>query len=107
MTPAEIQQQFFAGTSFLIRGKAYPSPLPNDLEPWYCYTSDGGHSLLALLDGLIEPDEPNQLWQQLCPVPVMTVLRGYHLHEGFIVAEQGFRYDSQLGLQTDPNDDEF
>ena len=88
---------------FLVKGKRYPSQLPPNLEEWYCYTSDGGHSILCLLEGLIEGGE---LWQQLCPVPVKTVLRGWRVQDGFLVATTGFQYDEKIGLITDPEDDE-
>ena len=106
MTPAETIALFFDGTPFLVKGRIYHTTLPAALTPWYCYTSDGGHSILALLDGV--SDEDSELWQQLCPVPVKTVLRGWRLHsDGFVVAEKGFQYNEQIGLVTDKADDEF
>lgn len=105
MTPKEIIEKNFAGTSFLVRGKTYPKELPSDLSPWYCYTSDGGHSILALLEGHFEEEE--DLFQCLCPIPVKTVMRGYRIHKGFVVATKGFEYNSRIGLVTDPDDDEF
>lgn len=103
MTPEEIVKEVCG--EFYVPGKQYPYPLPPELVHWYCYTSDGGHSIAALLDGLIEPNE--ELWQQLCPLPVKTLLRGYRIKKGFVVAEKGFRYDSTIGLRTSGVDDEF
>ncbi len=105
MTPQQTIEYIFAGTSFLVRGKAYHSQLPPDLAPWYCYTSDGGHSILALLEGHF--GEGEDLTQSLSPVPAKTVLRGNRIHNGYIMATTRFEYSDEVGLITDPNDDEF
>lgn len=45
INPTEIIERHFAGTPYLILGKQYHSALPNELAPWYCYITDGGHSI--------------------------------------------------------------
>jgi hypothetical protein len=35
MDKAKIIEEFFEGTSFLVRGKQYPAPLPPELANWY------------------------------------------------------------------------
>ena len=103
MTPQEITREFCG--EFYVPWKRYSAPLPAELETWYCYTSDGGHSIACLLEGLIK--QSPELWQQLCPVPVKTVLRGWRTEGQFVVVTTGFKYTDQLGLQVDPADDEF
>lgn len=105
MNPQQTIDKVFAGTPFLVRGKAYHSTLPADLAPWYCYTQDGGHSILCLLEGSFEEGE--DLTEALIPAPVKTVLRGYRLQGGYVVATTGFQYSEEVGLITDPKDDEF
>lgn len=89
---------------FLVKGKRYPNQLPPNLEEWHCYTRDDGHSILCLLEGLINPGE---LWRQLCPVPVKAVLRGWRSQDGFVVATTGFQYDDYTGLRVSDEDEEF
>ncbi len=103
MNKSEIIEKFFEGTSFLVRGKKYPAPLPAELADWHCYTSDGGHSILVLIEG--EFDEEKPVWQELCPAPVKAVLRDYRAVGEFIAAK--LKYDSEIGLISDWQDEEF
>ncbi len=75
-----------------MRGKKYPAPLPAELADWYCYTSDGGHSILVLIEG--EFDEEKPVWQELCPAPVKAVLRDYRAVGEFIAAK--LKYETGL-----------
>jgi hypothetical protein len=45
---------------FVVPGKRYPAPLPPDLEACYCYTIDGGHSILVVLENVYREGEPVQ-----------------------------------------------
>lgn len=86
---------------------AYPRSLPADLAPWHCYTIDGGHGILALLASQVEPWPTNPL-DMLVPVPVKSILRGYKTHNGYIVSTSpDVGYDSNLGLLTPSEDDEY
>jgi hypothetical protein len=106
MTPAQTIEKFFEGTSFLVHGKSYHSELPAIVKDYYCYTSDGGHSILCLLEKIIRYDVPaSELWRQLCPVPVKAVLRKYRIQGGFVVVD--VPYSEEIGLQANPEDDEF
>ena len=88
----------------LVAGKAYPKPLPAELQPWYVYTADGGHSIVVVLTPASTPIE--NVLDLLVPAPVKTVLRvGYQVIEGLIYAN--LPYDSTLGLLTEPDDDEY
>jgi len=103
MNKSEIIEKFFEGTSFLVRGKKYPAPLPAGLADWYCYTSDGGHSILVLIEDKF--DENDLDWKELCPAPVKAVLRDYRAVGEFIAAK--LKYDSEIGLISDLQDEEF
>jgi hypothetical protein len=103
VTPQQIIENVFAG--YLVPGKTYHSLLPADLALWYCYTVDGGHSICCLLEGQFDEDDPD-LDQSLCPCPVTAVLRaGWRTHNGYPVTK--LEYSSEVGLITDPKDDEF
>jgi hypothetical protein len=108
MSPQQIIERNLAG--YLVTGKSYHSPLPKELAEWYCYTSDGGHSILCLLEGHFETDS-GPLDQYLCPVPVKTVLRaGWKPQPGesgltYIVTQVA--YSREIGLITEAADDEF
>lgn len=91
--------------SYLVPGKRYPQELPVDLAPWYCYTADGGHSILCVLR--IHYTAGGNLTDVLVPAPVRAVLRvGYEISpEGFVITD--LPYDRSIGLVTQPGDDEY
>ncbi|MFE2723935.1 hypothetical protein [Kitasatospora sp. NPDC059327] len=100
--PAAVITRALAG--YLVPGHRYHSPLPDDLAPWYCYTHDGGHSILVAVP------EPGRALseEELTPAPVKAVLKaGWRTDTatGLIVSD--LTYDPVLGLVTDPDDDEY
>jgi hypothetical protein len=89
---------------FVIQGKIYHTPLPDELRPYYVYTIDGGHSLIVFLDYLQKPGQSPDLY--LVPAPVKTVLRtGYHIDKGYLISR--INYSSETGLITEEGDDEY
>jgi len=88
----------------LVEAVRYSSPLSPTLAAWYCYTMDGGHSILCFL---------RQDWRSgrntedyLTPVPVKTVLRhGFEIEENYIVVNLDF--DKSSGLDIPDSDEEF
>ena len=91
--------------TILVPGKTYHSPLPSLLAAWYCYTIDGGHSVLAVLEQDYAPGI--DLLGKTVPIPVKSVLRNrWQAKKGFIVVE-GLRYSPKLGLIIPSTDDEF
>ena len=104
MTPQEIQtiiNQALGG--YLITGKRYPRPLPDDLAPWYCYTADSGHSIVVVASQ-VQAGQP--LADFLVPAPVKAVLAaGYTLRDGYVWCD--LPYDATLGLVTEAGMDEF
>ncbi len=105
VNPTEIIKRHFEDTPYLVYGKQYPVPLPKELSPWYCYTIDGGHSILSLIEGQFDENNPASWENDLCPCPVKAVMRNYRIINGFPVAP--LRYDSEVGLRTEAGDDEF
>jgi hypothetical protein len=91
----------------LVSGKSYPSPLPPELETWYAYTLDGGHSIVCLLETHAgEAFASHAERDYLVPAPVRAVLRaGYRVSRGYVVVD--LPYDDKLGLMTEPEDDEY
>lgn len=92
----------------LVAGKSYHSELPSELSDWYCYTLDGGHSILCLrAEDLAESFAPDVMTTDyLIPVPVKAVLRdGHVIVNEFVVVTPPC--DSNIGLITEPEDDEF
>src|SRR5262249_55512183 len=63
--------------------KQYHSPLPKELEDAYVYTRNEGHNVFGLIEG--EIDHRNDLWKSCKLLPVKTALRGYRIHDGWIV----------------------
>lgn len=87
----------------LDKTKCYPEHLPAELQAWYCYPVDAGHSIVCVLKQHYQPN--TDLTSSLIPVPVKSVLRGHTIEGEYIVVDQP--YDSTLGLQTPPEDDEY
>jgi hypothetical protein len=103
--PREIIRTFF-GSGF---ERVYSEKIPEELADWHLYLADGGHSILCLLDGHAGS---SPTFEELCPVPVKTVLRGYRFETiedtQVPVAQSGFTYDETFGLRIlDPADEEF
>jgi hypothetical protein len=90
-----------------MRGRRYYRPLEPDVEAWYCYVSDAGHSILAAVRPVMEA---GVAWQEsLVPVPVRTFLRPtthreYHA-DGYWIVD--LPYTEEEGLITPPEDDEY
>jgi hypothetical protein len=85
-------------------GKSYPKPLPKELEDSYCYTKDGGHSIIVALENQWRVGKP--IPDILVPAPVKTVLRlGWRIKDGYVWAT--IPYDNKFGLQVESGDDEY
>lgn len=83
--------------------RPYHSPLPPDLAAWHCYATDAGHSILILFSA--DYRGRGDLTESLCPAPVKAVLRvGYQILRGYVVCD--LPYSPDVGLQTDPAEDE-
>jgi hypothetical protein len=85
-------------------GKKYPKPLPEELEPFYCYTHDGGHSLIIVLENEYKKGKP--IKRYLIAAPVKAVLRaGWKIKGKYIWAS--IKYDHEIGLITEEEDSEY
>jgi len=89
---------------FVLTGRKYPDPLPDELQPFYCYTRDGGHSILVVLENEYrQGDSPVRF---IIPAPVKTVLKaGYRLKDGLVWVV--LPYDRNSGLQVEDEDVEY
>jgi len=88
---------------YLVPGKTYPHPLPPELRQWYCYTIDGGHSIMIAVKTHYSPDKGVD--EFLVPAPVKTVLRGYERKDGYILVD--LPYSAKIGLVVPECDEEF
>lgn len=106
MSPDQIISDML-GAYLKLPTPSYPRELPADIAPWHCYTIDGGHSILATIPTLLtaNPTDPESF---LVPIPVQSVLRGYELRNGYVLAlDPRISYDRNLGLITPKDDDEY
>jgi hypothetical protein len=97
---AVVEDQF---GRFLVEGKQCPTPLPDELKSWYCYTNAYGHSLAVALKSRFASHKAPLQFLELAPVK--TVLRGYDVVDGYIVID--VPYTTQIGLQVPPGDREW
>ena len=103
-----------AGKFCHMRGKKYHRELPPELQAWYVYPFDAGHSILVLLEchlketGFAYLDGTmGKKWAEkhLVPVPVRTILRKYRLLGGYVVVD--LPYSSLIGVECHEGDEEF
>lgn len=67
----------------IIREKKYHSPLPFELEEAYCYTLDGGHSIIVIVESEYKQGEPIEGF--LVPAPIKAIIRhGYKIKDGYV-----------------------
>ncbi|MFF4902317.1 hypothetical protein [Streptomyces sp. NPDC001068] len=108
-SPQTIVRRTLAG---LLLDRPYPGELPAELAPWHCYVKDSGHCLLVVLDPVEEGYKPSaggpaRVEEACVPVPVKAVQRArWRIDEAGYV-HTAVRYDLELGVITDPEDDEF
>ncbi|MCZ4508179.1 hypothetical protein O3Q52_08175 [Streptomyces sp. ActVer] len=92
--------------------RPYPGYLPARLAPWHVYVPGLGHRLIVEIPSL-EPGQTavptlgaGRRVGNLAFAPVRAVLRqGWQFHNGYV--QSPLHYDPELGLLTDPDDDEF
>lgn len=83
--------------------KQYHSELSPELEYWYCYPVDAGHSILCILE---EHFKENMDYKNyLVPCPVKSVLYGYRKVEDYIIVD--IPYSKDFGLNAPEGDTEF
>lgn len=88
-----------------------------DLKWWYVYPTDSGHCILAVLHRgwggsqgkiLLETGNVKAIAGMMVPIPLKSVLRGYQVINGFILAtSEALAYDDEVGLINPPEDDQF
>lgn len=87
--------------NMVVPGMRYHSPLPPELEQFYCYVNDSGHCILVVLASQSGSPEEN-----LVPASVKTVLkRGYTVKDGYVWCD--IPYSEELGLLEEEEDYEF
>ncbi len=89
---------------FVIKGKKYHSPLPKEIEKFYCYTRDGGHSIIAVVESeYVEGEVENGF---LCPIPVKTFFKyKWKIKNEYLWSS--VPYDKETGVETEDGDSEW
>lgn len=89
-----------------IRKKEYPG-LPEELEEYYFYYPDCGHSIMAIPEILLpEAEKSGNLDSYEVPFPVKYVLeKGYRKHKGFLICDG--EYSHEMGLMVPEEYDEW
>lgn len=85
----------------------YPGHLPEELEPWFAVLTDGGYSIGVVLKHRVQGREHLNLENDVCGVPVRTVLR-----QGWEITPSGFvavdlAYHPIFGAEFPDKDMEF
>ena len=88
------------------KAKIYHSELPEELEMWYCYPIDSGHSIMAMLECHYQDKAQEEPFEDyLMPLPVKQVLRNYKIVKGFVIVEG--EYNENTGAKIYDGDDEY
>lgn len=89
---------------FVLPGRKYHTPLPAELVPFYCYTRDGGHSIIVILADEVKAGESPTRFA--VPAPVKMVLRaGWEMRDGWPWCT--LPYGPETGLVNAEQDAEF
>lgn len=105
MTPKKIKEivKTISDESY-IPEKSYPGNLPVEIQPWYAYYCNSGHSIVCCLKQYFEPGK--DMTSELLPIPVKSVWRGgYEIMDGYIAVD--LPYFSEIGLITLSEDEEY
>jgi len=88
--------------------RSYSGEINPAIAPWHTYIADAGHSVFAILSEHEDQAFNSDPTQYLMPIPVKSVMRGYELRDGYIIAcASQLKYDQSLGLICPSEDDEF
>lgn len=87
---------------FMVKEKAYPAPIPDEIAHLHCYLLDAGHCILAVPKPLLdEASADPQLYE--VPLPVRYVLaKGWTKIPGTDSISVDVRYDRDLGARVPP-----
>jgi hypothetical protein len=89
---------------WVLPGRHYPSLLPEELARFYCYTRDGGHSVIVILENEVMPGEDPVRFA--VPAPVRMVLQsGWVMRRGWPWCQ--LPYDRDNGLIVGEGDVEY
>ena len=89
----------------LIVDISYPNTLPVELEPYYVYLKDAGHSILCVLKTHLN-NARGQMDDYEIPIPVKYVLeKGYELQGDYVIVDAV--YDSITGVDIDESYSEY
>lgn len=89
---------------YVNTNKKYHSSLPKELEKFYCYTHDGGHSIIVVLKNIYKKGDKTE--DHAVPAPVKQVLReGYKIKDGWVWCS--LPYDKEYGLESKDDDHEY
>lgn len=86
MTPRDVIMKNLSG--MVDYRRRYKTALPDALSSWYCYTIDGGHSIMAILRQHFQPGMGlAEAGRYMLPAPVKTVLHSYVVCDGIVVLD--------------------
>jgi hypothetical protein len=89
---------------WVLPGRKYPGVLPEGVRDYYCYTRDGGHSLLVVLEDEYRHGAPPERFVVAAPVK-MVLREGYRLRDGYLWAK--LPYTRDVGLAVRDEDVEY
>lgn len=91
-----------------ILQKSYSGEINPAIISWHIYLADAGHSVFAILSDHEDLAFNGDPTQYLVPIPIKSVMRGYELRDGYIIAcAPELKYDQVFGLVCPSEDDEF
>lgn len=93
--------------AFMLKNIPYPKELPDDISHLHCYVSDGGHSILAVPQPLMDEAKGRYTLYEV-PLPVKYVLeKGWqHIDDTDCIAVD-VPYNNTFGAEVPDGYEEF
>ncbi|MET3209790.1 UNVERIFIED_CONTAM: hypothetical protein ABIC26_002737 [Paenibacillus sp. PvR008] len=103
----DVRKSIQAIKHMVDKSKTYPK-LPSELQPFYVYVSDNGHSLMGIANSVLSAvfAKDAELWESESAIPVKYVLEhDYQIKDGYLFVD--VPYDLTFGVNVDDKYLEF
>ena len=96
------------GMTHMVQRKPCPIHLPPEISDLHVWLLDSGHCVLSLIGLKVNLNDPEDIKDNLCPVPVPVFLKGYKIQQsaiGPVPVATAVKYDPELGVINDDDEE--